>query len=321
MPCLMVLACSVGCFSTAVTGAPEVAPAPAESTASAVSARPGYAFITADIGLNRITMYDAEGAATWVYDKVSPIDVWALSDGTVLTAYLPSPLTAGKGGVRLVGADKQTLFDFPFDDEIMSVQPLANGNVLIAECHFGRVTELDRQGNRIGSFQVKSKPSGHQTMRQLRLTARGTVVVGECYSHKLREYDRAGALLKEHDLAFAYCPQPLPDGHTLVACWNAPKAQVVELDAAGQVVWRLTPADLPREMAVSHIAESIRLPGGNTLVSASCKAAGGGVPRAMLFEVTPDRKVVWQMTDKNSATWITAVKLIPSPTPAPQMTP
>jgi hypothetical protein len=284
-------------------------PAGAEPT---VSAAPGYAFITADIGLNRITKYDADGKAGWVYDQVKPIDVWAMPDGTVLTAYLPSPLTANKGGVRLVDAEKKTVFDHPFDDEIMSVQPLANGNFLIAECHFGRVTELDREGKRISSFTVKTPPSGHKTMRQVRLTAKGTILVGECYSHKLREYDRGGALLKEHDLRFPYCPQPLSDGHTLVACWNAPEAQVVELDAAGQVVWRLTPAELPKEMAVSHIAESIRLPGGHTLVSASCKAAGGAVPRAMLFEVTPDKQVVWQMTDPNSSTWMTTVKLIPS---------
>ena len=286
------------------------------AAAQVASPKPGYPIITADIGLNRIVKYDADGAPVWTYDKVSPIDVWALPDGTVLMAYLPSPLTTNQGGVRLVGADQQTLFDFAFDDEIMSVQPLADGNFLMAECHCGRVTELNRLGQRITSFSVKTAPCGHKTMRQIRLTARGTIIVGECYSHKLREYDRAGRLLKEHDLEYPYCPQPLPNGHTLVACWNAPQAQVVELDAAGQVAWRLTPAELPKEMAVSHIAESIRLPSGNTLVSASCKAAGGAVPRAMLFEVTPDKQVVWQMTDRNSSTWLTAAKRIPSWTPA-----
>ena len=280
------------------------------------SAKPGYALITGDLCLDRITQYDADGKVTWVYGKVKPIDVWAMPDGTVLVAYLPSPQTANQGGVRLIAADQRTIFDFPFDDEIMSVQPLANGNFLIAECHFGRVTELDRTGKRIKSFQIMSKPSGHQTMRQVRLTAKGTILVGECYSHKLREYDLDGKLLKEHDLRFCYCPQPQPDGHILVACWNAPEAQVVELDADGKVVWRLTPAELPKEMAVSHIAESIRLSNGNTLVSASCKAAGGNGPRAMLFEISPDKKVVWQMTDRDSSTWMTAVKQIPSWNPA-----
>jgi len=276
------------------------------------SARPGYSFIIGDYSHCQIVKFDADGKATWVYDKVKPIDVWAMPDGTVLTAYLPSPLTANKGGVRLVNPDKTTVFDYPFNDEIMSVQPLANGNFLMAECHYGRITEMDRTGKRIHSFLVKSKPSGHTTMRQIRLTTRGTIIVGECYSHKVREYDRAGALLKEHDLRYAYCPQPLPDGHTLVGCWNAPEAQVVELDADGKVVWRLTPAELPKDMSVTHIAGCIRLPGGNTLVSVSCKAGKGTSPRPMLFEITQDKKIVWTMMDKNSSTWMTVVKLIPS---------
>ena len=276
------------------------------------SARPGYSFIIGDYNRCQIVKFDADGKATWVYDKVKPIDVWAMPDGIVLTAYLPSPLTSNKGGVRLLNPDKTTVFDYPFDDEIMSVQPLANGNFLMAECHHGRITEMDRTGKRVHSFLVKSKPSGHATMRQIRLTTRGTIIVGECYSHKVREYDRAGTLLKEYDLRYAYCPQPLPNGHTLVACWNEPEAQVVELDADGKVVWSLTPAELPKDMSVTHIAGCIRLPGGNTLVSVTCKAGKGAIPRPMLFEITPDKKIVWTMMDKNSSTWMTVVKLIPS---------
>jgi hypothetical protein len=286
------------------------------SPAQEFSAKPGYAIITADHKLNRITQYNAAGKTTWQYDKVSPIDVWAMPDGTVLTAYLPSKLTNDMGGVRLIAADKSTIFDFPYNDEIMSAQPLTNGNFLIAECHKGRVTELDRTGKRIHSFKIKTEPSGHRTMRQIRLTPNGTIIIGECYSHKLREYDRSGKMLKEFDLEYCYCPQPQPNGNILVACWNAPKAQVLELDPSGKTVWRLSPQDLPEAMKVSHIAESIRLPSGNTLVSASCKASRGSGPRAMLFEVTPEKKVVWQLTDPDSSTLITAVKQIPSWTPA-----
>ena len=36
----------------------------------------------------------------------------------------------------------------------------------------------------------------------------------------------------------------------------------------------------------------------------------------MLFEVTPEKKVVWQLTDPDGSTLITAAKLIPSWTPA-----
>jgi hypothetical protein len=289
---------------------------PAQQMTPTFSVKPGYSFITADIGQSRITKYDADGNVTWEYDKINPIDVWAMPDGTEHTAYLPSKLTKNKGGVRLIAADKTTVFDFPYDDEIMSVQPMTNGNFLIAECHKGRVTELDRSGKQIHSFRVKTKPCGHRTMRQIRLSVNGTIIIGECYSHKLREYDLKGNLLKEHDLEYCYCPQPQPNGNVLVACWNAPKAQVVELDPSGKAVWRLTPDELPKEMKVSHIAETIRLPNGNTLVSTACRASKSAGPKTMLFEITPEKKVIWQLVDHKSSTRLTAVKLIPSWTPA-----
>jgi hypothetical protein len=314
--CIQYLSISACAAETASPPAMPQAKTPSPTPGTELSGKPGYAFIAGDLALRTITRYDADGHAAWVYNRVAPIDVWAMPDGMVLTAYLPSPLTANKGGVRLIGADKKTVFDCPFDDEIMSVQPLPNGNFLIVECHFGRITELDRTGKRLHSFSILTKPSGHNTVRQIRLTPKGTLIVGECYSHKLREYTRDGALIKEHDLRYCYCPQPLPNGHTLVACWNAPEAQVVELDTDGKIIWRLAPADLPKEMGVTHIAESIRLPGGNTLVSASCKATPGTAPRAMIFEVAPDKKVVWKMTDLKSASWITSVKLVPSWTSA-----
>ncbi|MBI5834751.1 MAG: hypothetical protein HZB16_20820 [Armatimonadetes bacterium] len=298
------------CLLSGALGAqPVVDPAQPGLDADA-TVRPGYAFITGDLGLNRITKYDAAGKPYWYYTQISPIDVWPMPDGTVLAAYLPSPLTAGKGGVRLINPDQSTVFDFAFDDEIMSVQPLTNGHFLLAECHFGRITEFDRQGQRIKSFNVLTPPSGHTTMRQIRLMPDGSLVAAECYSHKLRTYSRDGKLLREIDQEYPYCPFVLPNGNVLVGCWNHPKAKVVEFDAKGQLIWTLLPAELPPAMNVTHISEAIRLASGNTLVSVCCGAGGAGVARAMLFEVTPEKKVVWQITDRVSATRVSTVKVI-----------
>ncbi len=283
---------------------------PQPAMAAETMVKPGYAFITGDLGLNRITKYDAQGRPTWYYSQVSPIDVWPLADGTVLCAYLPSGLTGGKGGVRCIRPDGSTLFDFAFDDEIMSVQPLPDGHFLLAECHFGRVTEFDRQGQRLSSFTVVTPPAGHTTMRQIRLMPDGSVLVAECYSHKLRIYGRDGKLLREIDQEYPYCPFVLPDGGFIVGCWNHPKAKVVEFDAQGKLTWTLLPSELPEGMNVTHISEAVRLPSGNTLVSVSCGAGGAGTPRAMVFEVTREKKVVWQIVDPTSATRIATIKVI-----------
>ncbi len=272
---------------------------------------PGYAFLTADLEKCAITKYNAAGQATWSYVRqVKPIDAWALADGSVLMAYLPSPLTRNLGGVRRVDAAGRTLFDLPIDDEIMSVQPLENGRFLVSECHAGRITEMDGQGIRFGSFPVATPPSGHKTVRQIRLTSRGTVLAAETYSHKLREYARDGQVRREFDLRFPYYPLPLPDGRTLVGCWNFPEAQVVELDAEGKTVWSVKASELPKELGVTHIAGVARLPNGHTLVATSCKAGRAPAPRAMLFEITPDLEIVWQMQDPDGSSWLTLVRLL-----------
>ena len=279
--------------------------------AATMRSEPGYAFMTADIEKCCVTKYDGHGSPAWRYEKqVKPIDAWAMNDGSVLMAYLPSALTKNMGGVRLVDAAGGTVFDLPFDDEIMSVQPLDNGNFLLAECHYGRITEMDRTGKRIRSFNVATPPSGHKTVRQIRLTPRGTVLAAECYSHKLREYDFGGKVLKEYDLHFPYYPLPLPDGHILVGCWNFPEAQAIELDADGRTVWCVKASELPKELGVTHVAGVARLPGGNTLVATSCKPGKAPNPRALLFEITPDKEVVWQMLDPDGSSWLTLVKLL-----------
>src|SRR5690242_15223144 len=95
---------------------------------------PGYSFIACDVDTYEITKFNASGKPVWTYSEVRPIDAWPMADDSVLVLYLPSSKTGNKGGVRLIAANKQTVFDFQFHDEIMSCQPLTNGNILINEC-------------------------------------------------------------------------------------------------------------------------------------------------------------------------------------------
>ncbi len=275
--------------------------------AAAPSAQPGYGFIACDVDTSEITKFNASGEPVWVYDRVRPIDAWPMPDGAVLVAYLPSPRTGDKGGVRLIGADRQTLFDRPYNDEIMSCQPLAQGHLLINECDAGRITELDREGQPLRSFDLKAKGQGHKTARLIRLTPQGTVLVGECYSHKLREYDRAGKLLKEWDLPMAYGASRLANGNTLISGYKP--AQLVEVDPVGKTVWTLTAADLPAELNIGSFCESTRLASGNTLVACASRSSKPG-PRVVFLEVAPDKHVVWKLMEPARTRETTALKPI-----------
>lgn len=271
------------------------------------AAGPGYALIACDVDTCEITRINAVGEPVWVYSEVKPIDAWTLPDDSVLVAYLPSPRTANKGGVRLIGADKRTVFDYPYDDEIMSCQPLADGHILINECRTGRITEIDRQGKTLRSFDVRSKGMGHKTARLVRLTPQGTVLVGECYSHKLREYDRAGQLLKEWDLPMAYSASRLANGNTLISGYKP--AQLAEVDPAGKTVWTLTASDLPAELNIGSFCESTRLANGNTLVACASRSSKPG-SRVVYLEVSPDKRVVWKHMEASRSRETTALKPI-----------
>lgn len=269
------------------------------------SAKPGYAFIACDVDTSEVTVFSAAGQPEWAYSDVRPIDAWPMSGGAVLVAYLPSPRTNNKGGVRLVGADKQTVFDFPYSDEIMSCQPMTNGNILVNECDAGRITEIDRQGKALRSFDVVAKGMGHKTARLIRLTPQGTVLVGECYSHKLREYDFSGKVLKDWDLPMAYSASRLANGNTLISGYKP--AQVAEFDPSGKPVWTLTPADLPAELNIGSFCESTRLASGNTLVACASRSSKPG-PRVVYLEVSPDKRVVWKHMEASRARETTALK-------------
>jgi hypothetical protein len=271
---------------------------------------PGFAFIACDVDTYEITKFNAAGEPVWVYAQVRPIDVWPMTNGAVLVAYLPSPRTGNRGGVRLVGSDKRTLFDRPFNDEIMSCQPLASGNVLINECAAGRITELDPQGKSLHSFEVQAKGKGHQTARFIRLTPQNTVLVGECYSHKLREYEFTGKVVREWDLPMAYSATRLASGNTLISGYKP--AQVAEVDPAGKTVWTLTAADLPAELNIGSFCESTRLANGDTLIACASRSSKPG-PRVVYLVVSPDKRVVWKQMEPFRTRETTALKPIPPP--------
>jgi len=264
----------------------------------------GYDFIIADVDAHEVVRYTRKGERLWVYGGVRAIDAWLLPDGEFLIAYLPSEKTAGKGGVRIVGKDKKIIMDHPVDDEVMSALVLPNGNILFTECGAGRLTELDRAGKVIRSFDVKAKGMGHKTVRLIRMTPENTILAAECYSHILREYSLEGRFIREFPLTMAYCGYRLDNGNTLISGYNPPC--VMEVDADQKVVWELTAKDLPEDMGLVNFCEVHRLPDGNTLVSNCIRRSVE--QKAVLFEVTPEKKVIWQLRDSMRVKGVTAVK-------------
>ena len=74
-----------------------------------------------------------------------------------------------------------------------------------------------------------------------------------------------------------------------------------EVNPAGETVWELTQADVPFKLYNSQTAN--RLANGNTVISNWC--AGNNKTEewagtVQVFEVTPDKKVIWGLSSWNN---------------------
>jgi hypothetical protein len=142
---------------------------------------------------------------------------------------------------------------------------------------------------------VKSSPKvvSHQ-FRGARRTSDGRYWVCLMDEKKVVELDADGAQLRE--IPFDGHPGEvvkLPDGHLIVSLWD--KTSVVELDKNLKTVWQIAENEIPGNAL--RIPMGIhRLPNGNTVIG-NYLGHGFEGKQPMLFEVTRDKKVVWEFAD------------------------
>jgi hypothetical protein len=79
----------------------------------------------------------------------------------------------------------------------------------------------------------------------------------------------------------------LKNGNTLVTLTNGNK--VAEFDAVGKVVWSISNEDFPDLKPFVDPCGAQRLPNGNTVI-----ASYGATKGIKVFEVSPEKKIVWQ---------------------------
>ena len=159
-----------------------------------------------------------------------------------------------------------------------------------------RIIEVDHAGKITKEIKLTTSPTVgiHNQFRGTRKTKDGHYLVSFKGEHKVVELDGNGKVLHE-------TPTPgdvheflqLPEGHLLVTCGDGHK--VVEFDANQKVVWELSENELPGN-SLRLMAGLQRLPNGNTIF---CNYLGHGHlgEQPQFFELTPDKKVVWEWKD------------------------
>jgi hypothetical protein len=246
-----------------------------------------YACLITEHAHNRVALLDERGEVVWDYSVPHPQDAWLLPNGNILTTHYQ--------GVREVTRAKQIVWEYKTEkpNEIPCCQPLPDGNVLIGIVGECRLIEVNRKGEVVHEVRLattEKKP--HAQFRMCRKTPQGTYLVPFTAEGAVREYDAAGKVVREFPReASPVAVLRLPNGNTLISAGGA----VTEYDAENKIVWRVDGDWLPA-LQFGTLAGLQRLPNGNTIVCNWNTRDNGEKIGAHIFELTPDKRVVWKVT-------------------------
>ncbi|MCA9178769.1 MAG: hypothetical protein KDB14_30110 [Planctomycetales bacterium] len=247
----------------------------------------------------------ADGKPSWTY-PASTRDGYVLNDGTVILTLSKSQRYSGGAVVSIAPGGQETLIWKGTQSEVNSAQPTSDGGFVITEAGANpRLLEVDSSGKVKVEFPLAcQKENYHMQTRMARKLADGTYLAPHLFNFAVFHYDRDGKLLgkldttapndAEHKIhTWPFTAIRHGDGHTLVCCTHGNR--VVDFDSTGKIVWTLTNADLPGNWLQDPCGGQV-LPNGNFVITSY--AAGRSDPNApKLFEVTPDKKVVWKYAD------------------------
>ncbi len=246
-------------------------------------------------GPNFTGIMDEEGKEVWNSGRNGARDGFVLPNGNVLIAWSDEV-------VEFVRSDKSTPFRYklsPDNREIGTVERFENGNTLITELGpKPRLLEVDPQVKVVVEFPLQPETdNAHMQTRMARKLPSGNYLVPHLLAFKVKEYEPTGKVVREFptDLEelggrkaenWPFTAIRLADGRTLVNLTHGNKT--VELDADGKVVWKVGNDDFPNEKPFVDPCGGQRLPNGNTVI-----ASYGATKGIKVFEVTPEKKLVW----------------------------
>ena len=246
-----------------------------------------YSFLATDTETEELVEVNESGEVIWKIDTALTVfDLWHLSNDRILFCHY------GKNGsgARIIDRSGKTLFQYTTEHEVFTCQPLENGGVLVGELRQKRIVETDDKGNIVKTIPFDYKGNEpHETMRMARKLENGTYMIVSPGSKKIVFLDETGKTLKEFDTRpDTFGAVIRPDGNVVYSCMEG----LFELDEKGNEVWSLTNEDVP-EINICWLL-GIQLRKNGNIVCTNWLGHGHNGEGVPVFEVTPDKKVVWQ---------------------------
>lgn len=205
----------------------------------------------------------------------------------------------------LVKPDNSVAWSIPIRD-IHDAQPLPNGHWLL-QTSFTNVIELDKAGKEVWRYDAGKTSDGKQVeIHAFRRLDNGLTMIAESGTTRILEVAQDGTI--QHSIPLKVSQpdphrdtrlvRPTPDGNYLVS--HEAEKLVREYRRDGSIAWE--------HNVGSKVYSASRLSNGNTLIG-----TGDG---HSVQEISPDHKIVWQITEKEipnvRLAWVTMVERLPN---------
>jgi hypothetical protein len=268
-------------------------------TISVHAEKVSHRFIKAGCRAGSVAIIDKNGKVEWeIIEKQETSDAWLLPDGNIIYSY--------KKGVVERRPDTSVVWEYKAakDSEIHSCQPIAPGMYVIGESFnagYSYIYEMDKNKKihkkiKIPTQENVKKTNKHAQFRQIRKTLEGTyLVTSQTGKGVAREFDSGGNLIRTFKDG-RFVAVRLPNGNTLLACGD--KHRLIEVDRNDTIVWEVNKEDIPGNI-LGFVAGIQRLPNGNTVICNWSGHKGSVKGQPQIFEITPDKKVVWEINNQD----------------------
>lgn len=243
-----------------------------------------------------------DNSEVWNSGRPGARDGYVLPSGNVLIAWSDE--------VKEFTREKQVIFTYklsPENREIGTVQRLPSGRTLITELGpKPRLLEVNADGTTAVDCPLQPETdNAHMQTRMARKLANGNYLVPHLLAFQVKEYRPSGEVVRsiKTDLDtlggrpaenWPFTAIELASGDVVVNLTHGNKT--VEFDREGKVVWQVSNADFPNEKPFADPCGGQRLPNGNTVI-----ASYGSQGAIKVFEVSPDKKLVWTYTGPHRA--------------------
>lgn len=219
-------------------------------------------------------------------------DATLLSNGNIVYTCM--------SGAGIITPEKNLIWQYicPEGTETHSCQPIGKDSVLmVLNANPAKVLIINTATNTIlKEILIQTTTMGtHGQFRHVRITRNGTIMVPLLGENRVVEYTLDGKEVWSVEAKSPWSAIRLHNGNTLISGdWSG---YTREVNIKGETVWELNQADVPFKLFNNQTAN--RLANGNTVISNWCagnKNTEEWTGTVQVFEVTPDKKVVWALS-------------------------